>query len=239
MSRTLITGAGPAGLTAAYELSKLGMRPTVVEADAQVGGLSRTVNHKGYRFDIGGHRFFSKVPIINDLWREILQYDFLTCARLSRIYYANHFFAYPLKAFNALSGLGPLEAALVTLSYARAKVFPREQEENFEQWVSNRFGQRLYEIFFKSYTEKVWGIPCSDISADWAVQRIKNLSLHEALRNAFFGAGQTKDGQTITSLIETFHYPRLGPGMMWEHCERLLAGRGVPTLRDIRIEKIR
>ncbi len=239
MTEVLVIGAGPAGLTAAYELLKLGMRPTVVEADAQVGGLSRTVNYKGYRFDIGGHRFFSKVPIINDLWREILQDEFLTRPRLSRIYYANHFFDYPLKAFNALSGLGPLEAALVTMSYAKAKVFPDEEEVNFEQWVSNRFGQRLYEIFFKSYTEKVWGISCSEISADWAVQRIKNLSLQDALRNALFGAGQTKDGQTITSLIETFHYPRLGPGMMWEHCERLLAGRGVPTLRSIKVEKIR
>jgi protoporphyrinogen oxidase len=239
MSEVLVIGAGPAGLTAAYELSKLGMRPLVVEADAQVGGLSRTVNYNGYRFDIGGHRFFSKVQLINDLWREILEDEFLTRPRLSRIYYDNHFFDYPLKAFNALAGLGPLEAALVALSYAKAKLFPHEQETNFEQWVSNRFGQRLYEIFFKSYTEKVWGIPCSEISADWAVQRIKNLSLHEALRNALFGAAQAKDGQVITSLIETFHYPRLGPGQMWEHCERLLSKRGTQTLRGIKIEKIR
>lgn len=239
MSEVLIIGAGPAGLTAGYELSKLGLRPTVLEADAQVGGLSRTVNHKGYRFDIGGHRFFSKVPLINELWREILQDEFLTRPRLSRIYYNNHFFDYPLKAFNALAGLGALEASLVTLSYAKAKLFPHQQETNFEQWVSNRFGQRLYEIFFKSYTEKVWGIPCAEISAEWAVQRIKNLSLHEALRNALFGSGQTKDGELITSLIETFHYPRFGPGMMWEHCQKILAERGAETIRGVKIERIR
>ncbi|MBI3651051.1 MAG: NAD(P)/FAD-dependent oxidoreductase [Acidobacteria bacterium] len=239
MSEVLVIGAGPAGLTAAYELSKLGMQPVVVEADAQVGGLSRTVNYNGYRFDIGGHRFFSKVQLINDLWREILADEFLTRPRLSRIYYDHHFFDYPLQAANALAGLGSVEALLVALSYAKAKLLPHQQETNFEQWVSNRFGQRLYEIFFKSYTEKVWGIPCAEISADWAVQRIKNLSLHEALRNALFGTAATKDGQTITSLIETFHYPRLGPGQMWEQCERLLAQRGAQTLRGIKIEKIR
>jgi protoporphyrinogen oxidase len=239
MPEVLVIGAGPAGLTAAYELSKLGLQPIVIEADAQVGGLSRTVNYKGYRFDIGGHRFFSKVPLINELWREILEDDFLTRPRLSRIYYANHFFDYPLKAGNALAGLGPMEAVQVALSYAKAKWFPHRQETTFEQWVTNRFGQRLYEIFFKAYTEKVWGIPCSEISADWAVQRIKNLSLHEAVRNAFFGALEAKDGQIITSLIETFHYPRLGPGQMWERCEELLRHRGAPTLRGIKIEKLR
>jgi protoporphyrinogen oxidase len=239
MPEVLVIGAGPAGLTAAYELSKLGIQPIVIEADAQVGGLSRTVNHNGYRFDIGGHRFFSKVPLINELWREILEDDFLTRPRLSRIYYANHFFDYPLKALNALAGLGPLEAAQVGLSYAKAKLFPHRREASFEQWVTNRFGQRLYEIFFKAYTEKVWGIPCSEISADWAVQRIKNLSLHEAVRNAFFGALEAKDGQIITSLIETFHYPRLGPGQMWERCEELLAHRGAQTVRGIKVEKLR
>jgi protoporphyrinogen oxidase len=184
MSRVLIAGAGPAGLTAAYELSKLGLRPTVLEADNQVGGLSRTVNYRGYRFDIGGHRFFSKVPLINDLWKEILREDFLVRPRLSRIYYRECFFDYPLKAINALTGLGPLEALLIGLSYARARISPHTEETNFEQWVTNRFGERLYQIFFKTYTEKVWGIPCTEISADWAAQRIKNLSLTEALRNA-------------------------------------------------------
>lgn len=239
MSEVTIIGAGPAGLTAAYELSKLGLHPTVIEADNQVGGLSRTVNYRGYRFDIGGHRFFSKVPLINELWKEMLREDFLVRPRLSRIYYREHFFDYPLKAANALTGLGPVEALLITLSYTKAKMFPGGEETNFEQWVSNRFGYRLYEIFFKTYTEKVWGLPCAEISADWAAQRIKNLSLHEALRNALLGAGRAKDGQVITTLIDQFHYPRYGPGMMWEHCEQLLATRGHETIRGIKVERIR
>lgn len=239
MSEVTIIGAGPAGLTAAYELSKLGLCPTVVEADSQVGGLSRTVNYRGYRFDIGGHRFFSKVPLINELWQEMLREDFLVRPRLSRIYYREHFFDYPLKAANALTGLGPVEALLITLSYSKAKLFPGGEETNFEQWVSNRFGYRLYEIFFKTYTEKVWGLPCAEISADWAAQRIKNLSLHEALRNALLGAARAKDGQVITTLIDQFHYPRYGPGMMWEHCEQLLATRGHETIRGIKVERIR
>ncbi len=238
-SPVLIIGAGPAGLTAAYELARLGLRSVVLEADGQVGGLARTVNYQGYRFDIGGHRFFSKVPLINALWQEILGEDFLVRPRLSRIHYGGHFFDYPLKALNALAGLGPLEALLVGLSYTKAKLLPAKEETNFAQWVSNRFGSRLYQIFFKTYTEKVWGIPCTEISADWAVQRIRNLSLSEALRNALFGAQQAKDGRVITTLIDSFHYPRYGPGMMWERCEELLAGRGAATLRGVRIERMR
>ncbi|MGH7962575.1 MAG: NAD(P)/FAD-dependent oxidoreductase [Candidatus Binatia bacterium] len=235
----VIIGAGPAGLTAGYELAKQGLHSTILEADSQVGGLARTVNYRGYRFDIGGHRFFSKVSLINDLWREILGEDFLVRPRLSRIHYNGHFFDYPLKALNALAGLGPIEALLVGLSYSKARVFPHSTETNFEQWVSNRFGYRLYEIFFKTYTEKVWGIPCAEISADWAAQRIKNLSLGEALRHAVLGARQTAEGEVITTLIEQFHYPRLGPGMMWEHCEALLAARGTETIRGVRVERIR
>jgi protoporphyrinogen oxidase len=239
MSSVLVVGAGPAGLTAAYEASKLGLEPTVIEADRQVGGLSRTVNYQGYRFDIGGHRFFSKVELINDLWREILSEDFLLRPRLSRIYYRQHFFDYPLKALNALTGLGPVEAALVGLSYTKARLFPHQEETNLEQWVSNRFGDRLYRIFFKTYTEKVWGIPCTELSADWAAQRIKNLSLREAVRSALLGAGKTKDGEIITTLIDQFHYPRLGPGMMWECCRNILAARGHATIEGVNVERIR
>ena len=235
----IVIGAGPAGLTAAYELTKHGMASTILEADDQVGGLSRTVNYRGYRFDIGGHRFFSKIALINELWREILGADFLVRPRLSRIYYGGHFFDYPLKAFNALAGLGPIEALLVGLSYAKAKLFPHEHETNFEQWVSNRFGERLYQIFFKTYTEKVWGIPCTEISADWAAQRIKNLSLGEALRNALLGSGRSRDGQVITTLIDSFLYPRFGPGMMWERCRDLLSARGSSTLSGVCVEQIR
>src|SRR5215470_2849712 len=239
MPAAVIIGAGPAGLTAAYELGKLGVRSTLLEADEQVGGLSRTVEYRGYRFDIGGHRFFSKVPLINSLWHEILGEDFLRRPRLSRIHYRGHFFDYPLKPLNALAGLGPLEALLVCLSYAKARFRPSTEETSFEQWVSNRFGYRLYEIFFKTYTEKVWGIPCSEISVDWAAQRIKNLSLSEALRNALLNRSHAKDGMIITTLIDEFHYPRFGPGMMWDRCAELVAAAGSPTLRGVRVERIR
>lgn len=239
MSNVLIAGAGPAGLTAAYELSKLGLNPTVLEADDQVGGLSRTVNYRGYRFDIGGHRFFSKVPLINQLWEEMLREDFLVRPRLSRIYYRQKYFDYPLKAANALAGLGPIEAMLIGLSYTKARMFPQADESNFEQWVVNRFGERLYEIFFKTYTEKVWGIPCNEISADWAAQRIKNLSLREAIKNALFGSGRAADGQVITTLIDQFNYPRFGPGQMWERCKDLLASRGHETVQGVKVERLR
>lgn len=239
MTEAIVIGAGPAGLTAAYELAKLGVPPTVLEADDQVGGLSRTVNYQGYRFDIGGHRFFSKVPLINDLWQEILGDDLLFRPRLSRIHYRGRYFDYPLKALNALQGLGAMDAFLIMLSYAKARLKPSAEEVNFEQWVSNRFGYRLYDIFFKTYTEKVWGIPCTEIAADWAAQRIKNLSLREAVRNALFGDESNKDGQVVTTLIEQFHYPRFGPGMMWERCEELLAKQGHETLRGVRVERIR
>jgi protoporphyrinogen oxidase len=214
------------------------MRSTILEADDQVGGISRTVNYRGYRFDIGGHRFFSKVPLINDLWHEILKEEFLLRPRLSRIHYGGRYFDYPLKPINALAGLGGMEALRIGLSYAKVKLAPSREEVNFEQWVTNRFGSRLYDIFFKTYTEKVWGMPCTEISADWAAQRIKNLSLREAVRNALVGTGQSKNDEVVTTLIEQFHYPRLGPGMMWECCEDLLAAQGSETLRGIYVERI-
>ena len=241
MSResAVIIGAGPAGLTTAYELGKHGMTSTVLESCDQVGGISKTVSYRGYRFDIGGHRFFSKVSLINDLWHEILQEDFLLRPRLSRIYYNDHFFNYPLKPVNALAGLGPTESLLVGLSYLKALCVHSQDEKTFEQWVSNRFGHRLYKIFFKTYTEKVWGIPCTEISADWAAQRIKNLSLKEALRNAFFGMKHDRSGSTLTSLIEQFHYPRFGPGMMWERCQTLVQNQGSQTLQGVKVNRIR
>jgi protoporphyrinogen oxidase len=232
----VVIGAGPAGLTTAYELAKNGLPSTLLEAGNQVGGISQTVNYKNFRFDIGGHRFFSKIPMVNELWHEILGDNFLLRPRISRIHYKNKFFDYPLKATNALAGLGPVEALLIGFSYAKTKMFPSPNEENFEQWVINRFGTRLYRIFFKTYTEKVWGIPCSEISADWAAQRIKNLSLKEAVLNALLGS---RDGKIVTSLIEEFHYPRYGPGMMWERCEELVAGYGSQTLKGLKVERIR
>ncbi len=213
----IIIGGGPAGLTAAYELGKEGIKCTVLEKDEVVGGLSRTVNYKGYLFDIGGHRFFTKVKVVDDLWREILPQDkFLTRPRLSRIFYKKKFFYYPLRAVNALLGLGFFNSVLILLSYLKAQMFPEKPEESFEQWISNRFGKRLYNIFFKTYTEKVWGIPCSEIRADWAAQRIKGLSLISAIRNALLQKQSDENGEVIKTLIDKFEYPEQGPGMMWE-----------------------
>lgn len=207
-----IIGGGPAGLTAAYELQKLsdGHQPIVLEAGSLVGGIARTESYKGYRFDIGGHRFFTKVGEVEAMWREVLKDDFITRPRKSRIFYRGKYYDYPLKITNALVNMGAYEAFRIGLSYAKWQVFPSRVEENFQQWVTNRFGGRLFYHFFKSYTEKVWGIPCTEIRADWAAQRIKNLSLMKAVLNALVGTNDT------VSLIEEFEYPRLGPGMMWE-----------------------
>ncbi|HET7458845.1 MAG TPA: FAD-dependent oxidoreductase, partial [Gemmatimonadaceae bacterium] len=209
----VIIGAGPAGLTAAYQLAKQGTRVTVLEADDVVGGISQTAQYKGYRFDIGGHRFFTKVAPVQALWEEILGDEFISVPRLSRIHYGGKFFDYPLKAANALGGLGLWNAARIMASFVWAKMRPHPVEENLEQWVTNRFGRRLYEIFFKTYTEKVWGIPCTEIRAEWAAQRIQGLSLVKAILNA---TPLTRRSETIKTLIDEFRYPRLGPGQMWE-----------------------
>ncbi|HEY5893330.1 MAG TPA: NAD(P)/FAD-dependent oxidoreductase [Chthoniobacterales bacterium] len=216
----LVVGAGPAGLTAAYELSKAGIPVTVFEADAErVGGISRTVSYNGFHFDIGGHRFFSKSKEIEDLWTEILPDDMLIRPRSSRILYRGKFFSYPLKAFEALMKLGIWESFVCILSYLKARVFPVKNPENFEQWVSNQFGERLFRIFFKTYTEKVWGMDCKAISADWAAQRIKGLSLMTAALNALLPKKKPKEnGPVVKTLIDSFRYPRRGPGMMWEAC---------------------
>jgi protoporphyrinogen oxidase len=239
MSHTVVIGGGPAGLTAAYELARLGHSAAVYEKDSQVGGISRTVERDGYRFDIGGHRFFTKVGLVQEIWEEILDEDFLVRPRLSRIYYNGKFFHYPLRPANALRGLGPVEAVRIGLSYVWAQVAPHPEERNLEQWVSNRFGRRLFEIFFKTYTEKVWGMPCTEISADWAAQRIKDLDLVAAVKNALMGDGRARDkGEVITTLIDRFHYPRHGPGMMWEQCVDRLAERGVPTRLGAWVERL-
>jgi protoporphyrinogen oxidase len=208
-----VIGAGPAGLTAAYLLTKQGYAVTVLEGDDIVGGISRTAEYKGYRFDIGGHRFFTKIKPVQDLWHEILGSEFISVPRLSRIHYQGKYFDYPLKAANALAGLGLWNAVLIVLSYLKAHFWPSPVEENLEQWVSNRFGKRLYQIFFKTYTEKVWGIPCTEIRAEWAAQRIQGLSLAKAILSA---ASLNRRSTTIKTLIHEFQYPRLGPGQMWE-----------------------
>jgi len=181
-SDVFIVGAGPAGLTAAYLLTKQGIPTTVIEADpTYVGGISRTASYKNFLFDIGGHRFFSKSKEVVDLWNEILPHDFIQRPRMSRIYYEGKFYSYPLRAFEALRNLGLFRSAACMMSYARWKLFPIRNARSFEDWTVNQFGRKLFSIFFKTYTEKVWGMACSDISADWAAQRIKGLSLGGAV----------------------------------------------------------
>jgi protoporphyrinogen oxidase len=231
----VVIGGGPAGLTAAYELQKLDpdARALVIEADHIVGGIARTESYKGFRFDIGGHRFFTKVPEVEAMWHEILGDDLITVPRSSRIYYRGKYYDYPLKLFNALSNIGVYEAVRIVLSYIKWQVRRDRPDVSFEDWVINRFGGRLYMHFFKSYTEKVWGINPRHIQADWAAQRIKNLSLHKAVWNAISGANDT------ASLIEKFLYPRLGPGQMWERAsEEIIRGGGEVRLEN-RVEKIR
>ncbi|MEV4625013.1 NAD(P)/FAD-dependent oxidoreductase [Micromonospora sp. NPDC049523] len=221
---TVVIGAGPAGLTAAYQLTKRQASVEVFEADDQVGGISRTVEREGWRFDIGGHRFFTKVSQVEALWHEILpDEDFLLRPRMSRIHYREKLFDYPLKASNALGNLGVFEAVRCVGSYLWAQVRPPKDQSHFEGWVTARFGKRLYSIFFKTYTEKLWGIPATELQATWAAQRIKNLSLANAVVNALMPKRNQKD---ITSLIEEFQYPKFGPGMMWERAAEHVAKAG-------------
>lgn len=234
----LCIGGGPAGLTAAYLLSRRGHPVTVLEADPRhLGGLARTVAHDGYLCDIGGHRFFSKSAEVTRLWYEILGEDFIGCSRKSRIYYRGKFFDYPLRAGNALHKLGFVEAAACFWSYLKAVTFPIVNPDNFEEWVTNRFGQRLFSIFFKSYTEKVWGMPCSEISADWAAQRIKGISLWSAIRNSI-SFGNAGEREVIKTLIDVFYYPRKGPGMMWESAGRKIKSQGGSIEMDRRVVQL-
>ena len=230
VGRVGIIGAGPAGLTAGYLLSKAGVEVDVFESDpAYVGGISRTVVYKGFRFDIGGHRFFSKSNEIEALWDEILPEGMIENERLSRIYYKHKFYSYPLEASEVIENLGKRESFLSVASYLKAKVVRNSNPLNLEEWVTNKFGSRLYRTFFKSYTEKVWGQPCSKITADWAAQRIKGLSLTTAaLASLGLGrpASKGKRAGQIKTLIKTFRYPRLGPGMMWEAAADHIRARG-------------
>src|SRR3954463_15579592 len=237
-TNVVIIGAGPAGLTAAYVLAtRYGVESTILEGDSQVGGISRTVERDGWRFDIGGHRFFTKVKEVESLWHEILpDEDFLMRPRMSRIFYDGKYFDYPLKAGNALSNLGIIEAVRCVLSYLWARVHPPKDQTNYEGWLVARFGWRLYRMFFKTYTEKVWGMPVAKMPADWAAQRIKNLSLASAIVNAVLPKRNQKD---ITSLIEEFQYPMLGPGMMWERARDLVTAQGSDLRLRTEVVRIR
>jgi len=236
--KVIIIGGGPAGLTAAYDLSRKGVEAFVLEMDDKLGGISRTVKYKDYHFDIGGHRFFTKVKAVEDMWRDVLGENLLRRKRLSRIYYDGKFFNYPLRPLNSLFGLGLWNSILILKSYLQALLFPEKPEDSFEQWVSNRFGKRLYAIFFKNYTEKVWGIPCNEISAEWAAQRIKGLSLISALKDSLTKQQNGNKSDVIKTLIDEFDYPKRGPGMMWEAVADLIQSNGGRILTSSRVNKI-
>ena len=239
-----VIGAGPAGLTAAYLLSKQGLSVTVIEKDpVYVGGISRTVEHNGFRFDIGGHRFFSKSREVVALWNEILPDDFIQRPRMSRIYYEGKFYSYPLRAFEALGNLGIIRSSLCMASFGWAKLFPKKDVRSFEDWTINQFGHKLYSIFFKTYTEKVWGMPCDEMSADWAAQRIKGLSLGAAvldgLKRSLGLNKKPNDGMATKTLLETFRYPRLGPGMMWNTARDKVLAMGNTVAMDTSLKQLR
>ena len=239
-----VIGAGPAGLTAAYCLTKENPSVIVIEKDpVYVGGISRTVEYNGFMFDIGGHRFFSKAKEVVDLWQEILPDDFIERPRLSRIYYGGKYYSYPLSAFEALRNLGIFTSAACMLSFAYAKAFPIKDARNFHEWVRNQFGEKLFSIFFKTYTEKVWGMSCDEISADWAAQRIKGLDLGVAVMSALKKAllpqrAPKAGGPVVKTLIESFQYPRKGPGMMWEAAARKIQKRGGKVLKGREFEQM-
>jgi protoporphyrinogen oxidase len=236
-----IIGAGPAGLTAGYCLGKEGVPVVVFEADPQsVGGISRTAKYRDFCFDIGGHRFFSKSQEVEDLWTELLPDDFLTRPRSSRIYYRGKFFSYPLRPLEAFLKLGFWESIRCGFSYLRAKLFPKRNPRNFQEWVTNQFGARLFGIFFKTYTEKVWGMDCKEISADWAAQRIKGLSLSKAVFSSL-RPKWTRGNRSavIKTLINTFRYPRKGPGMLWEATARKIGEQGGTVLMGASVTRCR
>jgi len=220
---TAILGAGPAGLTAAHVLARRGLRGAVFEADGAVGGIAKTIEFNGYRFDLGGHRFFTKLKAVQRLWEEMLGAEFLTRPRLSRIYYNGKYFSYPITARDVVGRLGLLEATRCAFSYLAAARHRRVEAETFEEWVTARFGRRLYDAFFRSYTQKLWGIPGSEIRSLWAAQRIKNFSLPKAVLSML---GLQREH--VTTLIEEFRYPRLGPGQMWEAFAEHAEDGGIP-----------
>ena len=231
----LVLGGGPAGLTAGYLLAKRGQAVIVVEAEDQVGGIAKTVvDPEGYRFDLGGHRFFTKVQEVDDLWHEIMGDEFLRRPRQSRIYWNRKFLDYPLQGTDVIKKLGPVELVRSGLSYLWATIKPKGSEDSLEEWVSNRFGKRLYELFFKTYTEKLWGVPCTELRAEWAAQRIKGLSFSSAAKAAFMG----NKGDKIKSLISEFNYPRYGPGQMWDKMTEAIRERGGEVLLEAPVTSI-
>jgi protoporphyrinogen oxidase len=236
--RLVIIGGGPSGMAAALEAVRNGARPVVLERLDRVGGLARTLEHGGNRFDIGPHRFFTLNPEIKQLFIEICGDDLIRVPRLTRIYYKGIFFNYPLTPLNALFGLGLSASGAVLASYAGARLrraLKSAAPQSFEEWIIDRFGRRLYRTFFKTYTEKVWGIPCTRIGADWAEQRIKGLSLTAAIRNALFRSKK----KTIKTLVDEFMYPRLGAGQLYEKMRHIVSRDGGEVRTETIVTRVR
>lgn len=235
--QAVIIGAGPAGLTAGIELLKTErIDVTVLERDNVVGGLARTNNYKGYRYDIGPHHFITDSHAVQQWWMELMADDFHPHKRYTRILYKRHFFNYPLEPWNVITGLSIFECIRCVLSYAKARFFPVKPVKTFQDWITNRFGYRLFSIFFKTYTEKVWGIACDKISSDWAAQRIKGFSLSKAIFYAFFGRWFKKN--VPRTIQDTFYYPSLGAGSFWERAAKKLVGLGGSIQLDHKVMKI-
>ncbi len=236
VDRTLILGAGPAGLSAAHKLSSANAPVEVFESDPLcVGGLAKTVVYKGNRFDIGGHRFFTKSAIVEQFWRDLLGEELLSRPRRSRIFFRQRFLRYPLQLSDVVLQLGIGFGISSALSYLWARCQPSREDKSFEDWIVNRFGRKLFDSFFKTYTEKVWGLPCDEISADWAAQRIKGLSVTSVLKSMLLGASS---GAVIKTLIHEFLYPRLGPGQLWEEVARRVIDQGGSVRLGHRVDEI-
>lgn len=229
-----VIGAGPAGITAAYELAKAGFMVDVYEASDKVGGLSKTIDLWNQKIDLGPHRFFSNDSQVNKLWLEVVGKDYRMVDRLTRIYYKKKFYYYPLKPFDALFKLGVGTAFLCVMSYFKQRVAPTKQDGSFETWVISRFGYRLYSIFFKTYSEKLWGISCKDLDEDFAAQRIKKLSLFEAIKNALFKSKKSKH----KTLVDQFAYPIGGTGMVYERMKTFIEKSGGRVLLTTPIKKV-
>jgi protoporphyrinogen oxidase len=232
--KVIVIGAGPAGLTAAYELAKKGTKVTVIESTGSVGGMAKSFELFGQIVDCGPHRFFSSDKIVNDLFHEVVQDDYTLVNRLTRIYYKNKFFDYPLKLGNVLKNLSPIEIFQILWSYAIQRIIGKKNLETFEDWVTDKFGKKLFQMFFKTYSEKLWGITCDKIDSDWAAQRIKKLSLYEAVKAAIFG----NKGNKHKTLVDQFAYPKNGTGEVYEKMATAILKMGGEILFNKRISEI-
>lgn len=235
MSKVLIIGAGPAGISCAYELAKENISSLLIEKESFAGGICRTIDYQGFKFDIGGHRFFSRSKAINNLWHYVLGEEFLSRRRKSRIFFNDNFFTYPLKLPEAALKIGLPRSLFIFADYLKAQFsFPKNNDDNFQDWIIKRFGRRLFELFFKSYTEKVWGISCKEISSEWAEQRIEGMSLFSLLKKSLLGMKQRE----LKTLLDSFYYPKYGAGQMYERMLEIALQNGARVKYNCEPQKI-